>query len=195
MTGVRSKIQIYSKHGLWSIFLMCAFPLHFWTLLLAFRDISWLTERSNLWDAIGVLAYGLVFTFVESLLVFLIVALLGLLISTKWEESRRIALLSMLMFILSLWAMYGQAYFVWNMSPSEQVLKLMAQSGHPYRVLFGITLIEAVLTVAFPAFLILRWEKFFHFVLEGINRISLLASFYLVLDLIGLVIVVIRNIF
>ncbi|MCJ7433552.1 MAG: hypothetical protein MUO77_08705 [Anaerolineales bacterium] len=188
------KSPLYSKQGLWSLFNICAFPPHFWTLLLAFRDISWLTERSNLWDAIGVVSYGLVFAFAESLIVFILSALLGLLISTKWEEARRIALLSTLMFILSLWAMYGQAYFVWNMSPSDQILKLMAQSGHPYRIIFGITSIEVFLTVAVSTILVLRWDKFFHFVQEAIDRISLLTLLYLVLDLFGLVIVVIRNI-
>jgi hypothetical protein len=173
---------------------MCAFPLHFWTLLLAFRDISWLTERSNLWDAIGVVSYGLLFAFVESLMVFLVVALLGLLISAKWEEARRIALLSILMLVLSLWAMYGQAHFIWNLTPAGWILRLAAQSGHPYRIIFGITFIAVVLTVAVPTFLVLHWDKFFHFVREAIDRLSLLTSLYLVLDLFGLVIVVIRNI-
>ena len=188
------KTQLYSRQGLWSLFLMCALPLHFWTLLLAFRDISWLTERTNLWDAIGVLSYGLLFAFMESLIVFIIAVLLGLLISTKWEESRRIALLSILILILSFWAMYGQAYFVWNISPPEGVLKFLAQSVHPYRYLFGISLIEVTLTVAVPAFLVLHWDKFFHFVQEAIDRFSLLTSLYLILDLLGFVIVVIRNI-
>ena len=192
MTG--SSTQLYSRQGLWSLFLMCAFPLHFWTLLLAFRDISWLTERSNLWDAIGVVSYGLLFAFVESLMVFFVVALLGLLISAKWEEARRIALLSILMLVLSLWAMYGQAHFIWNLTPAGWILRLAAQSGHPYRIIFGITFIAVVLTVAVPTFLVLHWDKFFHFVREAIDRLSLLTSLYLVLDLFGLVIVVIRNI-
>ena len=192
MTG--SRTQLYSRQGLWSLFLMCAFPLHFWTLLLAFRDISWLTERSNLWDAIGVVSYGLLFAFVESLMVFLVVALLGLLISAKWEEARRIALLSILMLVLSIWAMYGQAHFIWNLTPAGWILRLAAQSGHPYRIIFGITFIAVVLTVAVPTFLVLHWDKFFHFVREAIDRLSLLTSLYLVLDLFGLVIVVIRNI-
>ena len=67
----------YSRQGLGSLFLTCAFPLHFWALLMAFRDISWVAERTNLWDAIGVLGYGLVFALVESILIFLVLALLG----------------------------------------------------------------------------------------------------------------------
>ena len=62
--------QRYTRQGLWSLFLMCAFPLHAWTLILAFRDISWLTDRTNAWDAVGVTSYGLVFAFVESMVLF-----------------------------------------------------------------------------------------------------------------------------
>ncbi|MCJ7435083.1 MAG: hypothetical protein MUO77_16495, partial [Anaerolineales bacterium] len=120
-------------------------------------------------------------------------ALLGLLISTKWEETRRIALLSLLVFILSLWAIYGQAHFVWNLTPADWILRLAAQSGHPYRILFGIIFIEVILTIALPAFLVLKRDKFFRFVQDAIDRFSLLTSLYLVLDLFGLVIVVIRN--
>jgi hypothetical protein len=188
------KIQRYSRHGLWSLFLMCAFPIHFWTLLLAFRDFSWVAERTNVWDALGVVAYGMLFAFMESLIVFLIVVLLGFLASTKWDEPHRIALLSILVLIASFWSMYGQAHFVWGISPPERILKFIVQSGHPYRYLFGAALIEVVLTIAFPAFLVLSWNRFFHFMQEAIDRLSLLTSLYLVLDLFGLVIVVIRNI-
>lgn len=79
---------------------MCAFPLHLWTLILSFRDFSWVTERTNAWDAVGVVSYGLLFAFVESLIIFCIMALLGFLVSSKWDEPRRIALLSTLILLL-----------------------------------------------------------------------------------------------
>ena len=77
--------QRYSRQGLWFLFLISAFPIHFWTLILVFRDISWLTERTNAWDAIGVASYGMVFAFVESVVIFLVLALLGLLTPKQWE--------------------------------------------------------------------------------------------------------------
>jgi len=46
-----------------------------------------------------------------------------------------------------------------------------------------------------PTLLILRWEKFFRFMQETMDRLSLLTLFYLVFDVVGLVIVVIRNVF
>ena len=55
----------YTRQGLWTLFLMCALPLHIWTLILAFRDLPWLTDRTNAWDAFGVMSYGLIFALVE----------------------------------------------------------------------------------------------------------------------------------
>src|SRR5512141_2477039 len=91
---------------------MCAFPLHAWTLILAFRDISWLTDRTNAWDAVGVTSYGLVFAFVESLVLFALMVLLGYVVSGRWQPERRVALLSLLALLASLWAMIGQLFFL-----------------------------------------------------------------------------------
>ena len=106
----------YSKQGLWSLFLVCAFPLHLWTIILAFRDFSWVTERTNSWDAVGVLSYGLIFAFIESVAVFLVTVLLGFLVSKKWNEDRRNALLGNLVLIASLWAMVSYLFFMLQVS-------------------------------------------------------------------------------
>ena len=99
----------YSRQGLWSLFLMCAFPLHVWALLLAFRDISWLTERTNAWDAIGVLSYGVMFALIESVFVFAVIVLLGLLVPASWSKDKRTGLLAVLVLILAAWGMVSPA--------------------------------------------------------------------------------------
>ena len=130
----------YSKQGLWSLFLICAFPLHVWTIILAFRDFSWVTERTNSWDAIGVVSYGLMFAFVESVLVFLVALLLGFLVSRKWAEDRRLALIGILVFIASLWAIVSYLFFMLNVSIPRESLIFVAGLEHPLRFLY-----EAVL--------------------------------------------------
>ena len=117
----------YSKSGLWSLYLTCAFPLHVWTIILSLRDFSWVAERTNSWDAIGVVSYGLVFALVESLLVFLVALLLGFLISKKWDEDRRIALMGLLVFITSLWAIGSYLYFMLNMPVPGGSILFMAE--------------------------------------------------------------------
>ena len=183
----------YTRQGLWSLFLMCAFPLHAWTLILAFRDISWLTDRTNAWDAVGVTAYGLVFAFVESLLFFGLVALVGYLAPPRWEVDRRVALMSVLALVAALWAMLEQLFFLIGTGFPRWFMVMLVQSGHPARV-FIVLLVGVVgLTVLVPAWLVMRSARAYRVVRGIIDRLSILTMFYLVLDVIGLVIVIIRN--
>ena len=184
----------YSRQGLWSLFLLCAFPLHVWTLILAFRDVSWLTERTNAWDAVGVVSYGLVFAFLESVIIFLVVALLGYLASGRWNQDRRIALLTVLVFMSALWAMLGQLLYLLDTPLPGAFIIFMVQTGHPARLLYGATWAIVTLTILIPALLVLRSDRVFRFVRGMIERLSLLTMFYLLFDVVGLVIVIVRNV-
>jgi hypothetical protein len=184
----------YSKQGFWSLFLICAFPLHIWTIILAFRDFSWVTERTNSWDAIGVVSYGLLFALIESVVIFLIMVLLGFLVSKTWGEDRRIALLGMLMLIASVWAMVSYLYFMLQVSIPAETITFLVNLAHPLRFLYAVSLALAGISVAIPAYLVLRSEKFLQGVKGLFERLSLLTLFYLFFDFVGLVIVIIRNV-
>lgn len=186
--------QRYSRRGLWSLFLICAFPLHFWTLILVFRDISWLTERTNVWDAIGVASYGMVFAFVESVMIFLVITLLGLLMPKQWGHNRRIALLAFLILITSIWGMIGQLLFLWNISLPAQAIQFLRNSSHPLRIIYAACLLVVTPTVLLPLYSFLKSNKAVAFMQNLMERLSLLTLFYLFFDLLGFVIVVIRNI-
>lgn len=184
----------YSKQGLWNLFLICAFPLHIWTIILAFRDFSWVTERTNSWDAIGVVSYGLIFAFIESVVVFLAALLLGSFVSRKWNEDRRLTLIGILVFITSLWAMVGYLFFMLNVSIPGETILFFAGLAHPLRVLYAVILALVGPTIALPAYLVLRSEKFLRGARGFFERISTLTLFYLFFDFLGLVIVIIRNV-
>ena len=183
----------YSRQGLWSLFLVCAFPLHFWTLILVFRDISWLTERTNAWDAIGVASYAMIFAFTESVVIFLVLALLGLLTPKQWEHNRRIAFLGLLILITSGWGMIGQLLFLWNLFLPAQAIQFLRSSSHPLRILYAVCLTIVTPTVLVPVYSFIRSEKAVPFMQNLMERLSLLTMFYLFFDLLGLIIVVIRN--
>ena len=184
----------YTKQGLWSLFLICAFPLHLWTIILAFRDFSWVTERTNSWDAVGVLSYGLIFAFIESVAVFLVTVLLGFLISKKWGEDRRIALLGTLVLVASLWAMTSYLYFMLQVAIPAETIAFLTSLAHPLRLLYAVSLAPAGITVALPTYLVLRSEKFMQGVKAFFERLSVLTLFYLFFDFVGLIIVIVRNI-
>lgn len=184
----------YTKQGLWSLFLICAFPLHLWTIILAFRDFSWVTERTNSWDAVGVLSYGLIFAFIESVAVFLVTVLLGFLISKKWGEDRRIALLGTLVLVASLWAMTSYLYFMLQTTIPAETIAFLTNLAHPLRLLYAVSLALAGITVALPTYLVLQSEKFMQGVKAFFERLSVLTLFYLFFDFVGLIIVIVRNI-
>ncbi len=184
----------YSKQGLWSLFLVCAFPLHVWTIILAFKDFSWVTERTNSWDAVGVVSYGLIFTFIESIMIFLVALLLGFLISKKWGEERQITLMGFLVLIASLWAMGSYLYFMLQVSILGETVDFLVSQAHPLRFLYLVSLFFVGPTVAIPTYFVLRSEKFFKGVQGLFDRLSLLTLFYLFFDLVGLVIVIVRNV-
>jgi hypothetical protein len=183
----------YSRRGLWSLFLLCAFPLHLWTLFLAFRDISWLWERTNLFDAIGSLSYGLVFAFLESLLVFGITVLAGYLISNRWSEEKRIILLGTFVWVLALWSIFFQVANLQEWNLSAGMLTMIAGSGHPLRNLYILALLIVLPSVIVPSGLILFSEKFFQFLMDLQDRLSLLTMAYLFFDAFALCIVIYRN--
>lgn len=185
--------NFYTRQGLWTLFLMCALPLHAWTLILAFRDFDWITARTNSWDAAGVASYGLLFALLESIFVFSTAALVGFLASPKWEEKRRIALLSILVFIISLWAMFNQAYFINEWTIPAGLAAFVTQTGRPLVALYALALGLASVTVAIPVFFILRSEKFHKGVLEVIERLSLLMLLYLFFDAAAIINIIIRN--
>jgi hypothetical protein len=175
------------------LFLLCAFPLHLWTLFLALRDISWLWERTNLFDAIGVLSYALVFAFVESLLVFGIAALAGYLISNRWSEEKRIILLGTFVWVLALWSIFFQYANLQEWNLSTGMLAMIAGSGRPLRNLYILSVLIVLPSVIIPVGLVLFSEKFFQFLVELQDRLSLLTMAYLFFDAFALCMVIYRN--
>lgn len=194
MATFNATLRFYSRQGLWSLFLMSALPLHIWTFILTFNDFSWVTERTDSWDAVGVMAYGLIFALVESVVIFFAFAILGLLISKKWGEKRRIALLSILVTIVSLWAIAGHIYFFRESSMPPQVIAFFVGFDHPLRVLYSVALLIVVPTILIPTYFVLASDKFFRFVEASIERLSTLMILYLVVDIAAGVILLIRNI-
>ena len=184
----------YSKQGLWTLFLISAFPLHVWTFVLALRDFSWVSERTNSWDAIGVMSYGLLFALIESVAVFLVAILLGFLISKKWDEERRNALLGTLVLMTSLWAIVSYLYFLMQVAVSGNFINFVVGLAHPLRFLYAISLAVVGLTVFLPTYFLLRSDKFLQAIRGFFERLSLLMIFYLFFDFVGLVLVIVRNV-
>ena len=183
----------YSKSGLWLLFLTTAFPIHLWTIILVLRDFAWVTERTNAWDAVGVAAYGMVFAFIESLFVLIIVVLLGLLLPKQWDERKRISFLGLLLFTVALWTILGQLYFLLDFGIPAPIIQFFAASSHPLRLLYAGLVGLVSLTLIVPVYLFLRKNNVSNSIYNLIERLAVLSAIYLVFDGISLIIIIIRN--
>lgn len=183
----------YSRKGLWTLFLVTALPIHLWTIILVLNDFSWITERTNAWDAIGVGAYGMIYAFIESVVIFMILVLLGFLLPKKWSEGKRISLLSVLYLITAGWAILGQVYFLINFHLPDPFFWFLVRSGHPLRIMYPALLALAGISALIPAIWIVRTEKATKIVEGILDRLTILSMFYLIFDLFALVIILIRN--
>jgi len=184
----------YSKKGIWLIFSTSAVPIHIWTFILFFRDFAWISERTNSWDAFGVGAYGLLIALLESAAITIFAIISGFLISKKWSENNRVSFLGILVLISSLWAIIGQLFFMMEVSVPIGWLQAIARYSHPLWILYGLCIIVIGASVLLPTYFITREGKFSTSVYKIIDSLSSLTILYLFLDLIGIIIIIIRNV-
>ena len=184
----------FNKGDLFKLFLVCAFPIHVWSIFMFLRDFDWIAERTNAWDAVGVGAYALILALIESAFVFLITFGLSFLVHKTWNPETRLTIMTALIFVASLWAAITQAFFLLGGILPESIFSFLVESGHPYRYLYGTIGSLVILTVGAPVILLIQSEKVVRVTLGLIERIILLSGLYLFLDVVGIVIVVIRNV-
>ena len=184
--------QYYSKQEVWTLFLISAFPIPVWALILFFWDFSWIEERSGTWNAIGVGAYALVIALLESVIVLLVALLLGFLIPKVWPPKVRASTMALIIILVSVWAILGQLYFISAPNLTWVILPL-ATFSRPlfmlYLVLGGIVVISLVI----PIWLALSSGKFRKGLDAVVERVSFLTIFYLMFDVIAIIIVAWRN--
>ena len=157
-------------------------------------DISWVAERTNYWDAVGVAAYGLMFALFESLMVWGVMILMGFLLPRSWSESKRTVLLGIFILVIALWAMFGQLYFMLEWSFPESIIQFLVRQAHPLRLLYAGYLAVIAFTVVLAAYFAVFSGKFERAIITIIERLSTLMGLYVFLDVISIVIVLIRNI-
>jgi hypothetical protein len=160
---------------------------------MTFRDVEWVAERTNFGDAIGFIGYDLLFALVECALAWAFVLLLNFLLPKQWERQIRIPLLGSIVFVIAIWAILGQVYFLTGTQPPDFFVKFALATGHPLWVLYGMALASITASIAVPMFLLVRYPKIREKIQAIFDRIVVLSGIYLFLDFIGIIIVITRN--
>ena len=187
-----------SRGDLITLFLVVAFPIHAWSIYMIMQDFQWVMERTvSVWDAIGYSSYSLDFALFESSVLFLVVLLFSFLLPSHWKANKTLAGISIVFFSVSFWAIINQLFFFYyNTSFVSRIPQIFVASAHPvrwfYLVAGGIVLL-VLGSILVPLFFINRSSKFTKTTLAVIDRLVILSGLYIVLDIFGFIIIVIRN--
>lgn len=177
------------------LFLVVSFPIHLWTIFLFLRDFSWLADQRSSWDALGVGAYSMIIAFLDSLFVFIFCILLNFMLPNRWKEDRRLSMIILFYYVVVVWAVLVRILRYHIGQYPGVIERLFLDTAHPLRYIFfaiGIMAVFALLMIAGVISAHLNQSKLIARLHTFYDRIMVLAVFYLLLDVAGLVVLFVR---
>ena len=193
--NIQNLKQRFTRQNLFSFFMVCAFPFHLWTIIMLIRDSSWITERSGTDSFIGVASLSMIYALVESLLFFLLLLVLSLLIPWNWPAKKVYALLGFIALWIPIWDIAVQVYRAVDLANPDFLARWLISTHHPIRYsypLFALIVLVVISLTALGIWLSSFKPKFQHGLTNVLERLAVLSALYLVLDLVGVVVLVIR---
>ncbi len=157
------------------IFVFCAFPIHLWTIVNMLRDVpSWLHYMKTV-EIIGSVAYTLTFALFETMIVFVIVLVVGMVLPKRWVPYTFVPLSSVMLIELAIMAGIFQ-HFILQYLPKRLLLV-------SFLMILGLT----VLTIP-------KFSKIAVLTRSLAERFAVLTVLYVLFDFVGLIIVIARNV-
>ncbi len=155
-----------------------AFPVFGWSIVQVLRQVPSWALRLEAWDLVGVIAYTQAIALVETIMVAALAAGMAFILSRIWEAIPSVEWVGLWVFV---GALSASAFHL--LEGAQGVGKLAAGA------------VSAGLFVALvvPGSLLLsnrRWRQTFHSIVQ---RMSVLAYFYLLIGIVSAAIVLVRN--
>jgi hypothetical protein len=193
---IQTRKPFYTKAGLWRLFLLVALPIHVWAMLMALRDIDAMTRRTNFFDAIGFFAYILLIALAESVFSYLIIVLLSGLLPWRWSERQRVLSSAMLSMGVAFWMMLNQLNY-WSDYKKGFLLNFILNSDHILRygfVIISVGFLLVLASIITPIILTDRSPRFVRWTNQLAERLTVLSTLYLCMDILAVLLVLYRNI-
>lgn len=177
------KARLPSGQEALAVFSVIVFFAFSWTLYRVFWWVpSWL-EYLSIWSVLVIIAYVLAFALFESLAVFSLVVILGLLFPQKYFKDQFIVQGSALSVLLGV-----VAFLVQRKVSLIYRLELWQTLAYPAMILIG-----AIALVPIISFVFKRFNRLSHLALAVAERMTIFAYLYIPMGLIGVLVVIARN--
>lgn len=170
-----------SKSEYFQLFLIGAFPVHVWSIVNLLHTFPSLLLEMNTLQMISVLAYVLAYVLFECLFVFALLLLVTWFFPPQISSSTLISVSAVLIFFASIAVTLIHLYGIW---------KITAVKFDSWVILWTAA---GVIASGLVIFLVAQKPKVEKPILSIVERLSLLSILYVSLDLLGVAIVIIRN--
>jgi hypothetical protein len=168
-----------NRENLLLAFLVVLFPVHVWAIVnIFFKVPGWIVQMS-MWDVAGTAAYPLAFALLESVIVFIPVVILGLILPASLRGDKFLPLITALVLLVSIWV--GILHFSLGALQAWGTVELLLGLGA-----FLLSLVVVFVLVA-------RSEKLSSAITAFAKRLAVLSALYLLIDIFGLIVIVVRN--
>jgi hypothetical protein len=158
----------------------CMLPVFIWSIINVLREIPGWIMRMSTWDLVGAIAYTQAFALIESVIIFLLILILGLIMPERYFRNKFLALTATIVSVSTFWVIL--AHYNDEIIRTWGIKHLLV-----WGVIFGSTLFLFYLLVQ-------RFDKVEAAVVAVIERVNILSFFYMFVGVMALIIVLIRNI-
>jgi hypothetical protein len=176
------KRRFASKEEYFHLFLVCAFPVHVWAIINLLNSAPSLILEMNSFQIMSVAAYVLVFALFESILLFISLVLVSLLLPAKYLAEKLLPVGTMIVLVASLSVILIHLYENWEPESIE-----FAQWAIVWIML-------GTAAILLSAVWMQRNRRLLDVFRASAERVSILSLVYLTADVLGLFLILIRNV-
>jgi len=163
------------------LFLVCAFPIHVWAYINLFNDMPAMVLEMGVWRILGVTAYVLVFALLESLLVFGLILLVSFILPERLFGVKFVHVGAIFILTCSIFFLLLHLYSQWD------IKSLSFQYWIALWALIGLFIF------IFSVYWLARNQQVQKRFQSGIENLAVLSLVYISLDLVGMLVIIIRN--
>jgi hypothetical protein len=175
------RARLFSRGEYLRLFLMCLFPVNVWAIVIYLRRIDAIALLMSTANLLVVTAYVLGFALLESLAVFMALFLVSLIIPRRWLEARLVPVGAAVILMASISAALVHLYDAWDITWVK------------FDQWTAIWVSFSLIVVGLLVFFIVRYDKIKMVFQSGVDRLSVLSLVYLSADVLGLLVVLVRN--
>lgn len=177
------RLRLPSREQVRLLFLAILVPVNFWALVIFLQELPAYILRMNAWDITGILAYVLTIALADSLILLFFITVIMLLLPVSFRKHHYTTAGTLIAYLTIFWLVLIQ-----YQDTIGARLPIVQQHW------FIWVWLAALLTgISAAAYLLTRSEKLEQLVRAFVDRLSLLSTLYLFLNLAGLLVVLGRN--